>query len=79
MQFSEVRKWQRNGDTIWKLELLEYLRSSPSSLGNAYSALGQVEKAGQHLVAARAIGKEIRDPNIVRIATENLEKLDNGK
>jgi len=30
MQFSEERKWQRNGVTNWKLELFEYLRSSPS-------------------------------------------------
>jgi len=29
MQFSEERKWQRNGVTNWKLELFEYLRSSP--------------------------------------------------
>jgi len=29
MQFSEERKWQRNGVTNWKLELFKYLRSSP--------------------------------------------------
>jgi len=29
MQFSEERKWQRNGVTSWKLELFEYLRMSP--------------------------------------------------
>jgi type I restriction enzyme M protein len=29
MQFSEERKWQRNKVTNWKLELFEYLRSSP--------------------------------------------------
>jgi hypothetical protein len=31
MQFSEERKWQRNGVTSWKVQLFEYLRSSPSS------------------------------------------------
>ena len=29
MQFTEERKWQRNEVTNWKLELFEYLRSSP--------------------------------------------------
>jgi hypothetical protein len=29
MQFSAGKKWQRNGVTNWKLELFEYVRSSP--------------------------------------------------
>jgi len=52
--------------------------SALCNLGNAYNALGQVEMARQHLVAALSIGKELKIPNIVKIVTENLEKLDNG-
>ena len=46
MQFSEERKWQRNEVTNWKLELFEYLRSSPfvMELFEAIGAGPQIEK-----------------------------------
>ena len=49
--------------------------SGLSNLGVAYARLGEVEKAAGLLRQAKAIGEEIRDPVIVRITTDALEKL----
>ena len=53
-------------------------RGEGSALGNlgiAYKDLGQVEKAAALLQQARSIGEQIRDPQMVRIATAALAGL----
>jgi hypothetical protein len=46
-----------------------------SNLGSAYVGPGQVEKAAAFLQQAVRIGREIKDPGIVQLATSALEKL----
>ena len=47
------------------------------NLGNAYSALGQVEKAIRYYEDALTIGKEIKDPNVISFCEKTLESLKN--
>ena len=49
------------------------------NLGNAYAALGQVERAIGLLEQAVRIGQEIKDPQIVRVASSQLERLRSGQ
>ena len=48
------------------------------NLGLAYADLGEVEKAIGYLDAALRIGEEIKDAQIVRIVSAQLEKLRGG-
>jgi len=48
------------------------------NLGLAYAGLGQVERAIDFLEQSLRIGDEIKDPNIVRIASSQLERLRGG-
>ena len=47
------------------------------NLGNAYSALGQVEKAIRYYEDALTIGKEIKDLRIIDFCEKNLGSLKN--
>jgi len=44
-------------------------------LGSAYARLGQVEKAIGHYEQALVIGKEIKDPRIIEVASTQLAEL----
>lgn len=46
-----------------------------ANLGVAYKDLGEVEKAAALLHQARSIGEQIRNPRLVRVATEALDGL----
>ena len=48
------------------------------NLGIAYSGLGEVERAIDLLEQAPWIGQEIKDPQIVRIFSAQLERLRGG-
>jgi len=50
-------------------------RNALGHLGVAYYRLGQVEKAIGLLEQGLAIGQEIKDPQIVRVTTQHLERL----
>ena len=44
------------------------------NLGSAYADLGQVEKAKGYWRTALKIGQEIKDPRIVDVCSEQLQK-----
>jgi hypothetical protein len=48
------------------------------NLGSACAALGQLERAIGFLEQAVRIGQEIKDPNMVRIFSPQLERLRGG-
>ncbi len=48
------------------------------NLGVAYARLGDTDKARGLLEQALAIGRQIEDPEMVRIATGALERLRSG-
>ena len=51
------------------------LGNALANLGSAYLRVGQVEKAIRVLEQSRRIGKEIKDPEIVRVSQAQLDRL----